>query len=438
MRYVARWPGTATGAAFLLMPISAHAANGYTQYGYGTASKAMGGVSYALPMDSLIPSSNPAGLTQVGERLDVGVDWLSPRRGAKIKGNSTAPLVSADGAYDANEIKQFFVPEFGFSRDYNETLSYGVAVYGNGGLNTEYAENPFAAFGATGNAGVDIAQVFVSPTIAWRINEHHSVGLAVNLAYQQMKVYGLGIFGTESFPGPFSQSPDHVSDKGYDRSWGIGYRLGWFFEPVEGVSIGLSWQPETRMSRFDKYKGLIRDQGRLNIPPNYGLGVSWRVVDRVTLAFDVQRIDYDTVPALGKTLQPFIAGELLGAGNGPGFGWRDMTIYKLGMAYQVNAKLKLLAGFSDTRAPIPADQTMLNIVAPAILEKHYTAGFIYEQKSLSFAAYYFYAPRVTVRGKGSIPPTTASNPFPPQSFGGGEVDLSAHGQTAGVSLTWRY
>lgn len=424
--------------AVVSAPIVTHAANGYTQYGYGTASKAMGGVSYALPMDSLVPASNPAGLTKVGNRVDMGVDWLSPRRGVRIQGNRTATLASADGSYDANEIKHFFVPEFGFSRDYDETLSYGLAIYGNGGLNTEYSENPFAAFGASGHAGIDLAQVFVSPSVAWRINERHSVGLALNVAYQQMKVYGLGIFATEAFPGPFSESPDKVSDNGYDQSWGVGIRVGWLFEPWEGFRIGLSWQPETHMSRFDEYEGLIRDQGRLNLPPNYGAGVSWRADERATLSFDVQRIDYSSVASNGAALSSFLSGELLGSDYGPGFGWRDVTIYKLGLSYELSPQLKVLAGFSYTRQPIPRSQTLLNILAPAILEEHYTAGFIYAHSpSVSIGAYYFYGPRVTVHGRNSIP-FAVDNPLPPQSFGGGEADLTAHGQTAGISITWRY
>jgi long-chain fatty acid transport protein len=426
-------------AVTFLASTGAQAANGYTQYGYGTASKAMGGVSYALPMDSLVAGSNPAGLARVGDRIDFGVDWLAPKRGARIKGNQTVTLASADGYYDANEVGHFILPEFGFSREYNERLSYGVSVYGNGGLNTEYSENPFSAFGASGHTGIDLFQVFVSPAIAWRISERQSVGVALNVAHQQMKAYGLNVFATTSFPGPFSESPDNVSNKGYDQSWGVGYRLGWLFEPWRGVLIGLSWQPETRMSRFDKYKGLIRNQGRLDLPPNYGVGVSWRVHERLTLALDVQRIDYNSVSSNGTPAQTFFEGALLGADDGPGFGWRDMTIYKLGLAYQANPKLQLLFGFSDSRQPIPEEQTLFNIIAPAVLEKHYTAGFIYEHSpSLSFSAYYFYAPRVTVRGKNSIPPNDPVNPLPPQSFGGGEVDLHAQGQTAGVSITWHY
>ncbi|MFI4979672.1 MAG: long-chain fatty acid transporter, partial [Nevskiales bacterium] len=64
--------------------LPAQATNGYFMHGYGTASKAMGGVGYALPQDSLTVASNPAGLTLVGDRYDLGVDWFTPRRSSEI------------------------------------------------------------------------------------------------------------------------------------------------------------------------------------------------------------------------------------------------------------------------------------------------------------------------------------------------------------------
>ena len=62
----------------------AQATNGYFMHGYGIASKAMGGVGYALPQDSLVVASNPAGLTLVGDRYDIGVDWFIPRRSSSM------------------------------------------------------------------------------------------------------------------------------------------------------------------------------------------------------------------------------------------------------------------------------------------------------------------------------------------------------------------
>jgi len=45
-------------------------------------------------------------------------------------------------------------------------LALGVAIYGNGGLNTSYKQ-PIQLLGST-RGGVDIDQVFISPTFAYK------------------------------------------------------------------------------------------------------------------------------------------------------------------------------------------------------------------------------------------------------------------------------
>lgn len=58
----------------------AFATNGYLAHGYGIKSKGMAGTGVALPQDTLIGATNPAGIAFVGNRVDLGVPYLSPRR----------------------------------------------------------------------------------------------------------------------------------------------------------------------------------------------------------------------------------------------------------------------------------------------------------------------------------------------------------------------
>src|SRR5690242_7961870 len=62
-------------------PIIAHAAIGNTEYAYGAVSKGMGGANTALPSDALTPALNPAGITYLQRRLDVGAELLLPESG---------------------------------------------------------------------------------------------------------------------------------------------------------------------------------------------------------------------------------------------------------------------------------------------------------------------------------------------------------------------
>lgn len=439
----------------------AFATNGYFLHGYGTASAAMGGVGYALPQDALAPASNPAGLTLVGDRLDLGVDWFTPRRGATIYNNqSIAPLINsgsvlgggtgltgpdANGSYNGDLKTNAYIPNIGYASQFNERLSWGIAMYGNGGLQTNYLHNPFAAFqlqGTPESAGVDLEQLFIAPTIAFRMTDHQSIGVSVDLVYQRFKAWGLQAFALKGYPseqlaivGPFSVDPDHVTNQGPDNSTGIGYRVGYLAEPFDGFTIGASYQPKIHMRRFTKYAGLFAGHGVFDVPENYGGGIAYRWQKSWVISADVQRINYNDVSSVGRPLQPFVDGAKLGADDGPGFGWRNMTIYKFGAAYQVFKPLLLRIGYSYGRQPIPADQTLFNILAPGVIEQHYTAGALINLgHGYDLSLSYLYAPEKTVRGKNSIPGGTVLD-LPPKNFGGGEADIHLKEQTVGVALT---
>jgi long-chain fatty acid transport protein len=167
-------------AAALAAPTAAFATTGYFQHGYGLKAKGMGGVGIALPQDSIAGAINPAGMAFIGNRLDLGIDWFRPIRETEIQGNI---FPGVNGTYNANEQKNFFIPEFGYNRMIRPDLALGVSVFGNGGMNTSY-DRPIPLFGTT-KAKMDYAQLFISPTIAWKLNENHAIGAAVNIAYHR-------------------------------------------------------------------------------------------------------------------------------------------------------------------------------------------------------------------------------------------------------------
>jgi len=78
--------------AFIVMTGSAaHATNGYFSSGYGIKNDAVAGVGAALPQDALTIAVNPAGLTEVGHQLNIGLDIFAPERSASIQGNAFGP-----------------------------------------------------------------------------------------------------------------------------------------------------------------------------------------------------------------------------------------------------------------------------------------------------------------------------------------------------------
>jgi len=407
----------ASAVAAALLPAAAFATTGYFSHGYGMKAKSMGGVGIALPQDSLAAAINPAGMALIGNRMDLGVDWFKPDRGADVVGN---PLFS--GSYDGNGAQSFLIPEFGYNRMLNPNLALGVSVYGNGGMNTEYTASPFAALGGSSPAGVDLSQLFIAPTIAWKTGAH-AFGASLNLAYQRFEARGL-----QPFAG-FSSDPANLTDRGYDTSTGWGVRVGWTGQITPTVTLGATYQTKTQMGKFDKYKGLFADQGSFDIPENYGVGIAWKASPKLTLAGDVQWIKYSDVPAVGNPINCLFTGCQLGGNNGAGFGWQDVTAYKFGAMYELSPDWTLRGGYITLKQPIPTSQTLFNILAPGVVEDHFTLGATWrvsKQSELTFA--YMYAPEVKVNGAGSIP----------LALGGGEANLHMSEQSLGVAWGWKY
>ena len=404
-------------------PGLAGATTGYFSHGYGIKAQGMGGVGIALPQDALAPATNPAGLTMVGNRLDVGIEYFRPVRGAEIKGNA---FPGVDGSFDGNDTNGFLIPDFGYSRMINPDLAVGVAVYGNGGMNTNYKQSPFAGFGGGNPAGVDLSQLFIAPTVAYKISPNHSIGLSLNFAYQQFGASGLQFLDNPMF----SSSPGNVTNNGKDSSTGWGVRIGWTGQITPELTLGATYQSKTQMGKLDKYKGLFANQGEFDIPENYGVGFAYKVTPAFTVAADVEQINYSKVASVGNTVDCFFAGMCqLGSTNGPGFGWRDVTVYKLGVSYDYSPALTLRAGYAKLRQPIPASQTLFNILAPGVVEDHATLGATWALSSNSELSFmYMHAFKKDVNGSGSIPPG-----MPPAGFGGGEANLHMYEDSIGVS-----
>lgn len=402
---------------------AAHATNGYFFHGYGIKAQGQAGVSIAQPQDALAAANNPAGTAWIGDRLDLGASLFAPDRKASIEGN----LAGANGSYNGNAKNLFVIPEFGVSKQLNEQLGVGLAVYGNGGMNTDYRRNPYAAFGSRNSAGVDFSQVFFTPSVAYRFTERQSFGVALNVVYQRFASKGLSAFANPAF----SEDAGNLNDRGHDSSTGVGVRLGWQGQLTDDLTLGLTWASKIKADKFDRYAGLFAAGGSFDVPENYGAGLAYKLTPRLTLGADVQEIKYGHVRSVANPfdVQQLFAGNRFGSEDGPGFGWRDITVYKFAASYALSPALTVRGGYSHAEQPIPGSQTFLNILAPGVIQDHVSLGLTWSpwtDNELSLA--YTHGFEKKVDGDGSIP----------QAFGGGEANLKMSQDILGVGYAWKF
>ena len=399
--------------ALLFIADSSFATDGYFLTGYGTKQQGQGGAGVAYPADSLAGATNPAGLFLVGNRLDIGLTLFRPNRSATI----TSPSPAA-GPYDGNRVTNFELPELGYSLRYRPNLVLGVALYGNGGLNTSYAAQiPLLG---TWHGGVDIEQAFISPTLAYKAGAHNYFGIAANIAVQRFAAEGLQNFESSTY----SIAPANVTNNGYSYSSGGGVRVGWLGELNKVVSVGATYQSRTYVSKFNKYSGLFAERGGFDVPANFAGGGAVKLGSKATLLFDEERILYGTVKSIANS----DANQAqLGADNGPGFGWHDINVSKVGLDYDVNPSLTLRGGYNHGGAPFDGTQAFFNILAPAVTKDHLHVGATWSSKDgkeISIA--YIHAFNNTVYGVNSIPP----------GFGGGNANLSMYQNSFQVAFGW--
>ena len=405
--------------AALTIPMTAMATNGYFSHGYGIKSKAMAGAGAAYAQDAMAAATNPAGVALVNDRIDFGIDYFVPDR--------TATVFTANR--DGNETAGFLIPEFGYTSKIDDKNSWGVVVYGNGGMNTDYKTGVYSSNPAGANdqtpTGVNLAQLFIAPTYARKLDDKNSIGVSLNLVYQTFEATGLSDFaGFKNNPLTGSAG---LTEQGEDSSTGFGLKFGWTGEITDSLTMAFTYQTETEMSKFSKYNQLFANGGEFNIPSHYTLGFAFKATPKMNIVFDVQQINYTDVAAISNKNNGYTGGKL-GDPNGPGFGWDDMTILKLGMDYKVSNDLVLRAGFSHGDQPIPATETAFNVIAPAVVEDHLTLGATWtmaDKAELSLAYMHAFENEV----KGSSPANFSS---------AGHGDLKMSQDSLGIAYGWKF
>ncbi len=351
----------------LLIAPAAMATNGYFLHGQGTLSKSMAGAGVAFPREALDVANNPAASAFVEDGYTVGLALFSPDRQYTIDGapSGQPQTFGLTPGTVTSKSKYFPMPSLGFNFRPNDTTGIGVSVIAHGGMNTDYRTSTF--YGSS-HTGVDLGQMFLNATYAKRFAKNHAIGITAIGVAQRFKASGLEAFGG------FSSDATNLTGNGYDWSYGGSLQVGYLGYLTPRFSVGATYMPRIKMSKFDKYQGLFADGGSFDIPSSMSAGVAYRAPRDVTFAADYQRIHYSDVRSVGNPLLPNLGLSPLGGDGGAGFGWKDISVYKLGVDWQATPDWGFRAGYSQCDQPIPDSEVLFNILAPGVIEQHYTAG----------------------------------------------------------------
>ena len=385
----------------MVIPATGQATNGAWLIGFGSQSRAMGGTGVADNRGGLAAAFNPATMIESGDEFQLGVELFIPKM-AIYHDSGVLGQTDEESNHDL-----FLIPSMGATYQMNEKLALGFSFIG-AGLKTEYdqtanntacsrenAASPgscpptvFNALDSTAapEAGVELIQMQLIPSVAYKVNKTHTFGASLVLAAQYFRAEGLEDFDILGF----TASPGNLTGEGWSSSFGGGYRLGWLGNFMdEKLKFGVNYSSRVWMDKFERYSNLFAEQGDFDIPENYAVGVAYDFTPAVTVAFDIQRINWSDVRSMGNpgpdASNPSSFFSLcenlptndsckLGGSNGLGFGWVDQTVYKIGANWALNEKWDLRAGWNYGKSPIPEKEVLFNMLAPATPEHHLTIG----------------------------------------------------------------
>lgn len=396
-------------------------------------STGMAATAISYPLDSLAGAYNPAGNAAVGDRLDVEAAWVHDNGHASVSGNvipgTDTPNPLVNGKKPGMQFKNVFPVGFGINKVWNVACDWeiatGLIVYNRNFQKTTYKE-PLVLFGTT-KAGLEYLNETVSPIVAVRWCQSHTIGISANLQIERIKVNGLQNFDTELG----SVAPGHVTNRGYDYSTGWGFTIGYLGQWTDRLAVGFTYQPKTTMSRMSKYKGFLAQKGRLDIPRKIGMGISYKILPCLVAAFDVEQIQWTKVKSLSNPiLQPgAIFPTQLGASNGPGFGFKDQWYYRVGLEWAIDECWTVRAGFRHANTPIKSSQTAVNVLTLDTVENFVTAGATWNLNACN---------EISILGAWGFEKTVKGKNSNPVVFGGGETNLTEQKYAVGLAWGWKF
>ncbi len=217
--------------------VNEHSANGFGRAMAGQAAK---------PENASILATNPAAITQFSKaQLSAQLSYINPE--LDVEGQvvtQAAGMTFTNPASEEDVADSALVPAAFYVAPLNDKVSWGIGMFSNYGLSTDYSDS-FNALNFADYA--EVMSVTVNPTIAYKVSDTLSVGVGISATYSEAEIST----SVPALMGALSQGaiPANASILALEGDdWGFGYNLGLFWQPVEGTNIGLSYRAETQLT----------------------------------------------------------------------------------------------------------------------------------------------------------------------------------------------
>ncbi len=326
----------------------ANATNGMNLSGYGPISESMGGASAAYDNGTAAVMNNPAtlGLMSEGSRVDAAIGVLSPSVTEKIPGSSVDSSAT-----------MFYMPALGYARKSGQ-WAYGVGVFSQGGMGTEYSANSFAAANSGDKVRSEVGVGRFIVPLAYQVDDKINVGGSVDFVWAGMdlkmalsgqqfgdmiaafggsQTYGsasgslVNTFGASVGPNPGQLTPpsptggpinwarvdfsDNNQFTGQAKGNGYAFKLGGTYKVNSQFTLGAYYHSKTSMGDLTTNGAsmamnvnangapapmTVSVSGAVSVhnfqwPQTFGFGAAYQASDDLLLVADYKRIGWKDV-----------------------------------------------------------------------------------------------------------------------------------------------
>jgi long-chain fatty acid transport protein len=407
--------------AFTLLAPPAFATNGHQLVAIGPYQAGMGGATTAAPYDSTTIIANPAGIALIAPRSDMSFEAFMPVR--------TADFTGSGGESDQGGSPLYLIPAVGVTGAVDGTdWAVGAGLFLVSGMGVDYSTINSIPLGAQGgdytpwkaNLYSQYQLWKVAPAVAKKINDSLTLGVALNMDYQQMALK-MKYFDTKS--------PNYM---GVDLSraagaMGFGFSAGAIYKVNDMIQFGATYTSEQSFSdieyrlsagdvAFPNGLGQVLVSGndtyklKMNFPQQVAVGAAITPTESLKITADYKWINFkstqEKINLTGKyALVSQTTGQVVGSTNAMpiAMGWDDVSVMAVGVEFKLAPGATLRAGYNHGNSPIKEEDVFNNMALPAIVEDHIGLGADFRLGSnweLDLA--YIKALKKEVTGKGDM------------------------------------
>jgi long-chain fatty acid transport protein len=329
----------------------------------------------------------------------------------KYKDNLSSSLDS-----DSKE-EEFYMPTFHYVSPAVGNWRFGLSMVAPGGLSKRWDEAYTKAYAEEFSLKI----IELNPTVAYKVNDKFSVGFGLRGVYSDGVVKSSG-----------TVSRDMTGD-----SIDYGYNLAISYKPIDNLTFSSTYRSKVDLTiegEADLYSGTTKAYSggasvTIPLPASFTVATAY-TMSKTTLEFVFERTYWSSYKDLDFNYDRSIGNLAPYFDDSKPKNWKDVNAYRIGVTHQYSDSLKLMAGFSIDKTPVP-DET-LGFELPDSDAYNYSAGLEYKvNKDMKVGLSYLYSDKeersINERAVSSNPLTGINGTF---------SNSSAHLVTA--SLKYRF